>query len=564
MSVAGFASMPFVITQRQPIQIEMFYEMFSSKVQRFLYLIACLTSGGISGVLGWRAFMTSTTWHRETSSLQLIEWPFVLWTAIALGLVAIAFLFQVIHVLRAMWRQRECGLILTAFILVALLCTVPFLYKSSGLQLNSLAVGGIGFLVLMTLILLRVPLGFAMCLVGLLGLLAITRRPTAALNPIGSIPFTETTTFMMIAFPVFMLMGEIVGLAGLSGDLFDAAKKWMGRLPGGLAVASIGGCAGFGAVCGDSMATVITMSSVAMPSMRANGYSPALSAGTLAAGGTLGILIPPSMGFIIYSMITEVSVAKLFLAGIVPGILLSAIFIVIIITMAIRNPEIAPRADKYPLRDKLISLVKLIPVVILFLVVVMGILNGWFTPAEGGGIGAMMGFFYALIRRKLTWKLFVETMLRSTEMFGKIFAMFIGLKVLGAFLAASRVPLMLASFVVSLNVSPNLVLAAIIILYVILGCVMNIMPMMMLTLPSIYPTVQTLGFDGVWFGVLCVVVMEMGQITPPVGMNVFTMASLYPDIPTVTIFKGVAPFFLGMLLCIILIACFPQIALVFQ
>ncbi|MBO4317824.1 MAG: TRAP transporter large permease, partial [Mailhella sp.] len=332
-------------------------------------------------------------------------------------------------------------------------------------------------------------------------------------------------------------------------------------LPGGLAVATVGGCAGFGAVCGESLATVITMSAVALPAMRENNYDLSLATGSLAAGGTLGILIPPSIGFIIYSMITEESVGKLFAAGVLPGILLTAIFMTIIILVVKRRPEIAPLSPVYPLKDKISSLISLIPVIALFLVVVIGILNGWFTPAEGGALGAVLGFLYALLRRKMTAKSFWETMQRSTAMFGKIFAMFIGLKVLGAFLATSRLPNVLADAVVSLHVSPYLVLTAIILMYVLLGCVMNIMPMMMLTLPSIFPTVQAMGFDGVWFGVVLVIVMEMGQITPPVGVNVYMLASLHPEISTGTIYKGVLPFFLGMILCIFLVVCFPQIAL---
>ncbi len=561
MCAVGFLSMAIAVVQRQSIQIDLFYDYFPLPARRALYLFACLLSCGISAVLAYHATRAGLHWTRHTGILDIPEWPVVMLTGLGLGLTAIAFFFQICHILKSMLSRRELPGILLALALCAALVALPFLYRSSDLSLSGLAVGSIGFVILMAVMLVRVPLGFAMSLIGLLGLLAVVRTPTAAFKAVATIPFIHTTSFIMIAFPMFMLMGEMVSLAGLSDDLFDAAKKWMGRLPGGLAVATVGGCAGFGAVCGDSMATVITMSTVAMPAMRANNYNMALSSGSLAAGGTLGILIPPSMGFIIYSMITEESVGKLFVAGILPGLLLAGIFMVIIMIRVTRHPEWAPKSPPYPLGEKLLSLLYLIPVVILFLVVVIGILYGWFTPAEGGALGAVMAAGYSVARRRLTWELFKQTMFRSTAMFGKFFALFVGLYVLGAFLASSRLPNLLADTVAAMEVNRYLILTAVIVLYIFLGCVMNIMPMMMLTLPSIYPTIQALGFDGIWFGVVCVIVMEMGMITPPVGMNVFTLAGLQPDIPMATIFRGVLPFFAGMLLCVLLVVLFPQIAL---
>ncbi len=561
VSVVGFISIAIPIVQRQSLQIDLFYDMFPEQVRRALYLFSCLVGAVVAAVLAYEATKAGLAWKRSTSGMPIPERPFVINTGICLALASMAFAFQIIHVLIRMAEKREFFGIAVAFALAALLVALPFLYKASGLRLSGLAIGGIGFLVLFVIMLLKVPLGFAMSSIGILGLLAIVRFPDAALKSVATIPFIQTANFVMIAFPMFMLMGDMVSLAGLSDDLFDAAKKWFGRVPGGLAIAAVGGCAGFGAICGDSLATVITMGSVAMPAMRSNSYDNSLSAGSIAAGGTLGILIPPSMGFIVYSMITEVSVGKLFVAGIVPGLLLAGIFMVIIFVQVLRKPSLAPAAPAYCLGEKLRALLYLIPVAVLFMVVVIGILDGWFTPAEGGALGAMLAFLYALVRRKLTVRSFMETMTRAAAMFGKLFALFVGLYVLGAFLATSRLPMMLAKTMAGLDISPYLVLLGIIILYVFLGCVMNITPMMMLTLPTIFPTVQALGFDGVWFGVVCVIVMEMGLITPPVGMNVFTLAGLQPDIPTATIFKGVLPFIAGMILCLTLVIVFPQIAL---
>ncbi|MBO4318021.1 MAG: TRAP transporter large permease subunit, partial [Mailhella sp.] len=455
----------------------------------------------------------------------------------------------------------EFIVIFLAVLFCAALTYMQFWYKGLGVKLSGLAIGCIGFCLLLFLMLMRFPLGFTMCFIGLLGLFAVMRSPVAVMKAVATIPYTQTATFIMIALPMFMLMGDMVTMAGLSHDIFNAAQKWMGRLPGGLAIAAVGGCAGFGAVCGDSMATAIAMSSVSLPAMRENGYNMSLACGSLAAGGTLGILIPPSMGFIVYSMVTEVSVGKLFISGILPGIVLAAIFCSIIFFQVIRHPDWAPKTGSAPFKEKIAALIGLIPVLILFLVVVIGILRGWFTPAEGGALGAVMAIIYAAIRRQLSWKSFSKTLINCTVMFGKMFALFIGLSVFNVFLATSRLPNLLATTVANLQVSPYVILVCVIILYIFLGCVMNIMPMMILTLPSIFPTIIAIGFDPVWFGCLCVIVMEMGQITPPVGLNVFTLASIASDVPMASIFKGVLPFFCGMLLCVLLVVLFPQLAM---
>ncbi|MBO4318469.1 MAG: TRAP transporter large permease subunit [Mailhella sp.] len=557
----GYLCMSSTIIERQSLQIDLLYNMLSSPKKRALTLLASLIGLGACAVVGYAACLIAPEWPRNTGVLILSEKPMILFTGIMMFLTSAAFLFQAFQVLKRMADEHEFFNILLVFLFVALLVALPFLYKYYKVKLSAVAVGGLAFLLLFGLMLLRVPLAMAMTAIGLIGMLIMVRRMPSAIQNLGSIPYVHTANFMMIAFPMFMLMGDMVALAGLSHDLFDAAKKWFGRIPGGLACSSVLGCAGFGAVCGESMVTVIAMTQVAMPSMEENNYYPGLAAGALAAGGTLGILIPPSMGFIVYSMITEESVGKLFMSGILPGILLSTIFCAIIIFQVKRHPEWAPKPDRYPLVERLRALAKLIPVAVLFITVVLGILEGWFTPAEGGAIGAAMATVIAVVRGKMSLKLFKHTMYRASLMFGKMFALFVGVYVFSGFLAVSRLPLKLSELVVGIGMSPWVVMAAIILLYIFLGCVMNIIPMMMLTLPTLYPTVMALGFDSVWFGCLCVIVMEMGMITPPVGLNVFTLAGLKPEIPMATIFKGVMPFFCGMLLCVLLICLFPQIPL---
>jgi tripartite ATP-independent transporter DctM subunit len=360
---------------------------------------------------------------------------------------------------------------------------------------------------------------------------------------------------------MFLYMGELTVHTGIGRDLFECLNRWIGRVPGGLAVASIGGCAGFGAVCGDSMATTVTMSSVALPHMRAKKYDHALATGALAAGGSLGSLIPPSICFVIYSIMTEESVGRLFIAGIFPGLLLACIFIGIIIFRVKRNPALAPASDIYTLHEKIISLVYLLPVAGLFILVIGGIMGGFFTPGEGGAVGAAGVVLYGIVQRRLSWDGFKRATLSTTLICGKILFLIASVGVIKVFLTSTRLPIELANSIVTMDVNRFIVLAMIILLYVFLGSVANIIPMMMITLPSIFPTVQALGFDGIWFGVLIVIVMEMGVITPPIGINVFALSAAVPDIEMITIFKGVWPFFLGMVLCVIIVASFPQIAL---
>jgi tripartite ATP-independent transporter DctM subunit len=534
--------------------------MFRDRTRVRLLFLASLAGFCASVAMAGQTFASGMDQTELSPFLYLpIRW-FILVTSFGFFCAAVGFLFQVLHSLRDLWDKRDHAGIILPLAALALLIALPFLYRASGFRLSGLIIGALCFLTLFSLLLLRVPIAFAMAFMGILGLICLKRTPFIALATVGDIPYLHTADFVYVAIPMFMLMGELAFYSGISSDLFECANRWLGRLPGGLAAATVGGCAGFGAVCGESLPTVITMSSVALPPMRAHNYHPALATGVLAAGGTLGILIPPSIGFIFYSIMTEESIGKLFIAGILPGILLAAIFMGIIAIQASRNPALAPKSDIFTLREKLVSTVYLAPVAGLFLLVVGGIMQGIFTPGEGGAVGAAGAFLYALARRRLTVRNVLDACRNTALMSGKIFLIFAGVYIFGQFLANSRLPLLMAESILQLDVNRYYVLAIIIVLYIILGCVMNIIPMMLLTLPTIYPTVQALEFNGIWFGVITVMLMEMGLITPPVGMNVFTLSSLAPDIPMAVIFKGVMPFVLAMFFTIILIVIFPGIA----
>lgn len=557
----GFIAIAYSTIKDQHIAIDMFYNLFTPKTKLRIDLFSHIFCIIVCLAMGYYTFMAGLRSSAYTPMLRFNHSIFIFVTSFGLFSIAIASLFKLRKIGKQILQAKDfLGVILVVSIIV-LLVALPFLYKFSGIKLSTLIIGCIGFLILFAILFFRVPIGIVMMGIAILGLFILMRTPTAVATAVGLVPFRQASDFIFLALPMFMLMGEMISLAGLSEALFDCAEKWMGKLPGGLACASVGGCAGFGAVCGDSMATVITMSAVAMTPMKAKGYSQALATGSLAAGGTLGILIPPSMGFIFYSMMTQESVGKLFVAGIVPGILLTLIFMLIIMFQVIRNPALAPRGETYSLKVRLASLVQIIPVIGIFIIVVGGIMYGYFTPGEGGAVGTVCALIYALFRKRLTVKSVMEVLRSTASMCAKIFVILVGVFIFGVFLTTSRLPMLLADFIINLEMSRYIVLFIILGIYVMLGCVMNIIPMMMLTLPSIFPTVQALGFDGIWFGVITVIVMEMGMITPPIGMNVFTLSSLYPEIPTVTIFRGVMPFFFGMIACVLLIILFPQIAL---
>ncbi|MDL2307023.1 TRAP transporter large permease subunit [Desulfovibrio sp. OttesenSCG-928-C06] len=585
--IAFFAT-GFLTVSRQHIQIDIFFDMFSYKRRSRLILLANLIGFTISAVMTWLTFEAGLETSELSPDLYLPQSYFIWITSFGFATAGIGFFFQILHALDDLIAVKDWfGIIYPLVIVVGLAC-LPFIYKAAGYKMSGLVIGSIGFVILFSLLLVRVPIAFAMAFIGLLGLICLKRTTWAALSSVGDIPFIEVANFVFVAIPMFMFMGELAFYSGISADLFECANRWLGRLPGGLACATVGGCAGFGAVCGESLPTVITMSAVALPPMRDRNYDVGLATGALAAGGTLGILIPPSIGFIFYSIITEASVGRLFIAGIVPGLLLAAFFIVTIMLQVKRNPSLAPKGDIYTMGEKLASLILLLPMVLIFVLVVGGILAGWFTPGEGGAVGAVGVIIYSLLRIGLgralagmfptasgTLGSFIAALLRNNmsamaiknalmatvTMSGKIFMIFAGVYCFGAFLGSSRLPELLAETVATMDVNRYVILGIVVLLYIALGCVMNILPMMLLTLPSIFPTIKELGFDEIWFGVITVMLMEMGLITPPVGMNVFTLASLAPDIPMAKIFRGVMPFFIAMLLAAVTVIIFPQLAL---
>ncbi|ASJ73758.1 TRAP transporter large permease [Granulosicoccus antarcticus] len=421
-------------------------------------------------------------------------------------------------------------------------------------------IGICGFAVLLVLIFLRVPVGIAMLGVGLGGT-AILNSPDVALRLMTGQTFAISTLYSLSVLPLFILMGNVASQSGLSRDLYDAAYALVGHLKGGLASATIVGCAGFAALSGSSIASAVTMGQVAYPEMQRRAYGDRLSTGAIAAGGTLGILLPPSTGFVLYAIMTEQSIGRLFMAGILPGILLTTLF-VLTVTLIVRfNPDSGGIAPKDLIDTEKTSLLKATPVLGIIVITIGGIYLGLFTPVEAAGIGASLAILMALLRRRLNLAEFIHAIKSTLETTGLCFLILIGAMVFSPFVALSQLPSALSEIVLGYSDSPYTVLTMILVLYLFLGMIIEGLSLMVITLPIVFPVITNLGFDPIWFGVIMVLVLEMGLISPPVGVNCFVVSSVAPNVPLSDIFKGIMPFWAAMICCILLLVAIPEIAL---
>ena len=417
-----------------------------------------------------------------------------------------------------------------------------------------------GFAAIFLLALLRVPLAFAMGLVGLGGMASI-RGWTPALVSAAQVVHETGFAYTLSVIPLFILMGNFVARSGLAHELFDAAQAFLGHVRGGLAHATIAASAGFGAICGSSLATAATMGKVAYPSMRRLGYSDVLSSGAMAAGGTLGIMIPPSTIMVIYGIITETHIGKLFAAGVIPGLLSALMMMATAWFMAWRNPALALAAPRVGWAQRLRAVRRIWGVALLVVVVLGGIYGGVFTATEGAGFGAAGAFLFALARRRLSWVMLRDLLIESARTTAMLFALLISASIFANFVNYTSMPGDLRNWITQLGLSPPMVIGAMMLIYVLLGTVMEELTMVLLTIPLFFPIVLSLGFDPIWFGVLIVMVVQIGLISPPVGMNLFVLNALLPDVGLLTIFRGCWPFVLSMVLMLVLLIAFPQLSL---
>ncbi len=416
-----------------------------------------------------------------------------------------------------------------------------------------------GFAAFLILAFLRVPMAFAMGIVGFVGVGYMLNFNVAAAM-IGQITYETGLSYTLSVIPLFILMGNFVVRAKLSDELYHAAYCFLGHLRGGLAMSTVLACAGFGAICGSSIATAATFTKVSYPSMRRYGYSDALAAGSIAAGGTLGILIPPSVIMVIYGIMTETSIGKLFIAGIIPGLVATVLLCLAVVWITRRDPAAGPPAEPHSWAERIDALRYVWPVIALFVLVIGGIYVGAFTATEGAGIGAGGAFLFALARRALNWRVLIDVLVESARTTSMLFMILIGALMFASFVNYTSMPADLKAFVSLFKATPVVVVIAICAIYVILGTAMEELSMILLTVPLFFPVVTSLGYDPIWFGVIVVIVVQIGLISPPVGMNIFVVKNLLRHLSISTVFRGVTPFTVALIALLAVMVAFPGLA----
>jgi tripartite ATP-independent transporter DctM subunit len=425
--------------------------------------------------------------------------------------------------------------------------------------MSETTIGLIGIIILLVLIFLRMPIGLAMGLVGFTGFATLAGLQ-GALSNLSAVPYRYVADYTFVVIPLFLLMGSIAGNTGISRALYMATHRWVGQLRGGLAMATVVACAGFAAICGSSTATGAAMGKVALPEMQRFKYSPELSTGCIAAGGSMGILIPPSLGFILYAILTEESVGQLFIAGIIPGVLEAAFYIGTIYILCRIKPDLGPAGPKSSLKSKLISLKGVWSMLALFVLVIGGIYMGIFVPSEAAAIGSFGALVIGLATRNLKRENFFNSLEETGRSTAMIFLLVIGAMIFQRFLAVTNLPFLIAEFVAGLNTPAYFILGAIILFYIIIGCFLDVFSALVLTIPIIFPTIVALGFHPIWFGVIFVRVAEIGLITPPIGMNCFVIAGV-TGVSLGTVFRGIAPFIVADILHVLLLVAVPGLSL---
>jgi tripartite ATP-independent transporter DctM subunit len=427
--------------------------------------------------------------------------------------------------------------------------------------MNPVIVGLLGFIFLSILIFtLELPVGIVLVLVGFVGTCYLVSG-AAAFAKLAVVPFELASSYDFSVLPLFLLMAEIIFVSGISKDLFELVAKWLGKIRGGLAMATIGACTIFAAISSSALATAVTIGLVSLPEMKKRKYKDELAVGSICLGGNLGILIPPSSPLILLGIITGTSIGALFIGGIVPGILTAIIYIVTIQIWCLINPNIAPKGDTFSFKEKVTAIGSCGEVLVLIVLVLGGLIIGWFTPTESGAIGAFGAVVISIIRRRLTWQGFKQALMKTMRGTGMVYLLIISAMIFQYFIAVSQLPFWLTGLVQYLNVPPLGIIAGMLVLYFVIGTFMDEMTMLLLTIPVFFPISVSLGFDPVWFCILLIRAMMIGGYTPPYGLILFTVSGLVPDVPITVVYKSVLPFVIGDLLSVILLLFVPSIVL---
>lgn len=430
--------------------------------------------------------------------------------------------------------------------------------------MNPTLIGIIGIVIMIIIFMSKMPVAYVMAMIGFVGF-SMMISLKGGLNIISRDIYGVFSSYGLTTIPLFVLMGQLAFNSGISRRLYDTANAYLGNTRGGLAMATVSACTGFGAVCGSSPATAATMATVGLPEMKRYGYADELATGSVASGGGLGMIMPPSVVLIVYGVLTEQSIGKLFVAGILPAVLVTILFIITIYIWCTYAPELGPRGEKFTWKQKMASLTKLSETLIVFVIVMGGLFTGIFTPTEAAAVGCFGVLLVSMIRRQLTWQAFVKSLYETLRVSCMVMMLIAGATLFGKFFAVTRIPFEIASWVGSLDLPSFVIMGIIVLIYFFGGCFMDALALVMLTIPIFFPVVSSLGYDPIWFGIIIVMVTEMGVITPPVGINVYVVfgvaRNVIGEVPLESIFRGILPFLIAVAVGIVILMAFPQIIL---
>lgn len=565
MVLIVYLGLAYTQTNKRHVSITLFTTKLSpsqlSVISSATYLL-CLV---VFIMITWRCILQAEALRTDGTASDVLfipNFPFMWIVVVGSALLCFVFLIDFFRSLGEVLKHcKKPGLWLAIDgLFVLCLLTIPLWFNWLPWDISRPIMGLVGIGLLILLLFSSMPIGPVMALIGFIGFSYLV-NPEASLGILGTTPYRSASNHAMSTIPLFVLMGLLCFHAELSKDVYTTIRNWVGRLPGGLAMSTVGGCAGFAAVSGSSMATAVTMGTIALPEMRRYKYDDGLACGSVAAGGSIGILIPPSIAFIIYASLTEESIGKLFMAGVIPGIMEAFFYMAAIYILCKLKPKLGPPGPSSTWREKLFSLKDTWGLLVLFILVIGGIYAGIFTPTEAAGIGAFGALLLGFIKRKLNKEKILTSLADASRNTAMLMLMLMGADIFSYFLTMSQIPFMLSDFVVALPVPNAVMIWAILVVYIILGCIMPIIPAIVLTIPIFLPVVTNLGYDPIWFGVIVVTMAEMGQITPPVGINVFALAGVAKDVPLGTIFKGILPFLVADIIRVALVFFFPALAL---
>ena len=561
-----FLGISFTALSKGHVRVELLLMFLPQNARVTLEIVSDIICLIVSSAITYSGFTYAGTVYQRGISTELLDiptWPFLCCLAIGCVFLSLIFLKDLIKSLQEAaslsWPARRIAGSLAAVVFVcAVLAAFHFIGSS---DVEPVLVGCAGMLVMLLLLFIGVPIGFCMMLIGVLGMMYCAGFDAGA-SLIEITPYNSTVNYSMTVVPLFILMGGIAFRTGLSKDLYMLVFRWVGHWPGGLAIAAIGGCACFAAISGSSLATAATMGMVSLPEMKRYKYDSALATGCIAAGGSIGILIPPSVVLILYGVLTNQPITALFIAGVIPGLMQAAFYIFTIMILCKINPSIGLPGKRSTFQERMVSIKETWGVLVLFLIVMGGLYAGVFVPTEAGGIGAFGVLVFVLLRKKLTLGNFYQSLFDSVKTSSMCLTVFLGAMFLGYFLTVSEIPTSLSEYVAGLEVSRYAILLLIIMAYILLGCIMDSLSIVLLTVPVFFPVVEAIGFHPIWFGIIMVKVVEIGMITPPIGINVFIIKGVVRnEVPMHTIFKGILPFLCADMVHLALLIVIPEICL---